>query len=53
MGTRVPMVLVHPKALKLNGNNPTLLTGYGLRFQIRRRFSNGLRFFHRYVRKSL
>ena len=28
-GTRVPMFLVHRKGLKLNGKNPTLLTGYG------------------------
>jgi prolyl oligopeptidase len=27
--TRVPMFLVHKKALKLNGTNPVLLTGYG------------------------
>jgi prolyl oligopeptidase len=28
-GTRVPMFIVHAKGLKLDGNNPTLLTGYG------------------------
>lgn len=28
-GTRVPMFLFHKKGLKLDGNNPTLLTGYG------------------------
>jgi prolyl oligopeptidase len=28
-GTRVPMFLVHRKGLRLNGNNPTLLYGYG------------------------
>ena len=28
-GTRVPMFLVHRKGLQLNGNNPTLLYGYG------------------------
>ena len=28
-GTRVPMFLVHKKGLKLDGTNPTLLTGYG------------------------
>jgi prolyl oligopeptidase len=28
-GTKVPMFLVHKKGLKLNGNNPTLLYGYG------------------------
>ena len=28
-GTRVPMFLVHRKGLKLDGNRPTLLTGYG------------------------
>ena len=28
-GTRVPMFLVHRKGLKLDGNNPTLLFGYG------------------------
>ena len=28
-GTRVPMFVVHSKDIKLNGNNPTLLTGYG------------------------
>jgi prolyl oligopeptidase len=28
-GTRVPMFVVHKKGLKLDGDNPTLLTGYG------------------------
>jgi prolyl oligopeptidase len=28
-GTRVPMFLVHKKGIKLDGNNPTLLSGYG------------------------
>ena len=28
-GTRVPMFLVYKKGIKLNGNNPTLLYGYG------------------------
>ncbi len=28
-GTRVPMFITHKKNLKLNGNNPTLLYGYG------------------------
>jgi prolyl oligopeptidase len=28
-GTRVPMFIAHRKGLKLNGNNPTLLYGYG------------------------
>ncbi len=28
-GTRVPMFLVYKKGLKLDGNNPTLLYGYG------------------------
>jgi prolyl oligopeptidase len=28
-GTSVPMFLVHKKGLKLDGKNPTLLTGYG------------------------
>jgi len=28
-GTKVPMFIVHKKGLKLNGNNPTLLYGYG------------------------
>ncbi|MCS6975456.1 MAG: prolyl oligopeptidase family serine peptidase [Gemmatales bacterium] len=28
-GTMIPMFLVYPKGLKLDGNNPTLLTGYG------------------------
>ena len=28
-GTQVPMFVVHKKGLKLNGNNPTLLYGYG------------------------
>ena len=28
-GTRVPMFLFHKKGLKLDGKNPTLLTGYG------------------------
>jgi prolyl oligopeptidase len=27
-GTRVPMFLVHKKGIKLDGSNPTLLTGY-------------------------
>jgi len=28
-GTKVPMFLVHAKGIKLDGANPTLLTGYG------------------------
>ena len=28
-GTKIPMFLVHKKGLKLDGRNPTLLTGYG------------------------
>jgi len=28
-GTRVPMFLVHKKGIKLDGNNPTVLYGYG------------------------
>jgi prolyl oligopeptidase len=28
-GTRIPMFLVHKKSLEKNGNNPTLLYGYG------------------------
>ena len=28
-GTKVPMFLVHRRGLKLDGNNPTLLNGYG------------------------
>ena len=28
-GTKVPMFLVHKKGIKLDGNNPTLLWGYG------------------------
>jgi prolyl oligopeptidase len=28
-GTEIPMFLVHKKGLKLDGNNPTMLTGYG------------------------
>ena len=28
-GTKVPMFLVHKKGLKLDGTNPTMLTGYG------------------------
>ncbi len=28
-GTRVPMFIVHKKGVKLDGNNPTLLYGYG------------------------
>ena len=28
-GTKVPMFLVHKKGLKVDGNNPTLLYGYG------------------------
>ncbi|HKV42915.1 MAG TPA: prolyl oligopeptidase family serine peptidase [Blastocatellia bacterium] len=28
-GTRIPMFVVHKKGIKLDGNNPTLLTAYG------------------------
>ncbi|HEU4416963.1 MAG TPA: prolyl oligopeptidase family serine peptidase [Candidatus Angelobacter sp.] len=28
-GTKIPMFLAHQKGLKLDGSNPTLLTGYG------------------------
>jgi prolyl oligopeptidase len=28
-GTKVPLSILKPKSVKLNGNNPTLLTGYG------------------------
>lgn len=28
-GTKIPMFLVYPKDIKLDGSNPTLLTGYG------------------------
>ncbi|HEV7505455.1 MAG TPA: prolyl oligopeptidase family serine peptidase [Thermoanaerobaculia bacterium] len=28
-GTRIPMTILHRKGLKLDGNNPVLLTGYG------------------------
>ena len=28
-GTRIPMFLIHGKGVKLDGSNPTLLTGYG------------------------
>jgi prolyl oligopeptidase len=28
-GTKIPMFLAHAKSLKLDGNNPVLLTGYG------------------------
>jgi prolyl oligopeptidase len=28
-GTRVPMFVIHKKGLELNGNNPTILYGYG------------------------
>ena len=28
-GTRVPMFITHKKGLKLDGQNPTLLYGYG------------------------
>jgi len=28
-GTKIPMFLVHKKGIKLDGNNPTVLTGYG------------------------
>lgn len=28
-GTRVPMFVIHPQGLELNGDNPTVLCGYG------------------------
>jgi prolyl oligopeptidase len=28
-GTKIPMFLIHSTSLELNGNNPTLLYGYG------------------------
>jgi len=28
-GTKVPMIITHKKGIQLNGNNPTLLYGYG------------------------
>src|SRR6185295_2544575 len=28
-GTRVPMTILHRKGMRLDGNNPTLMTGYG------------------------
>ncbi|ADO72691.1 Peptidase, S9A (Prolyl oligopeptidase) family [Stigmatella aurantiaca DW4/3-1] len=28
-GTRIPLTILKPQGVKLNGNNPTLLTGYG------------------------
>ena len=28
-GTQIPMIITHKKGLKLNGNNPTILYGYG------------------------
>ena len=28
-GTRIPMFIIHKKGIKLDGNNPTLLYGYG------------------------
>ena len=28
-GTKIPMILSHKKGLKRDGNNPTLLYGYG------------------------
>ncbi|MDD7915467.1 prolyl oligopeptidase family serine peptidase [Polaribacter ponticola] len=28
-GTRIPMIITHKKGLKLNGENPTILYGYG------------------------
>ncbi len=28
-GTKVPMYIIHKKNVKLNGNNPTILSGYG------------------------
>ncbi|MCP2605024.1 prolyl oligopeptidase family serine peptidase [Candidatus Aminicenantes bacterium AH-873-B07] len=28
-GTKIPMFIVYPKNIKLDGSNPTLLTGYG------------------------
>lgn len=28
-GTEIPMYIIHRKGLKLDGNNPTILTGYG------------------------
>jgi len=35
-GIRIPYFVVHPKAMKFDGTNPTLLTGYG-GFEISRR----------------
>lgn len=32
-GTRIPMFIVHKKGIKLDGSNPTLLYGYGGRWQ--------------------
>ena len=28
-GTRIPMIITHKKGIQLNGNNPTILYGYG------------------------
>lgn len=28
-GTKIPMIITHKKGLKINGNNPTILYGYG------------------------
>ena len=42
-GTKIPMYVVHRNGIKFNGNNPTLLTGYGgFRISMRPHFSPAL-----------
>jgi prolyl oligopeptidase len=42
-GTRVPYFVVAPKAMKLDGSNPTVLTGYGgFEVSLQPRYSGGI-----------